>query len=87
MEPEAHMDLMDGRPALEAPNVLHDVSHDAFVVPGQTYRVREGDDLLSIARRAYGDLLLWHVIYNANRSLIPDPDVLRPGQFLAIPLR
>ena len=52
-----------------------------------TYVVRANDSLVLIARRFYGAQgdRLWRQIYEANRSILSDPDRLRPGQELVIP--
>jgi len=52
-----------------------------------TYVVRANDSLVLIARRFYGSQgdRLWRRIYEANRSVLSDPDHLRPGQELVIP--
>ena len=55
---------------------------------GETYTIVEGDTLLSISQRFYGDETLWRRIYDANRSVIGDrPDNLRVGTVLRIPPR
>jgi len=38
-----------------------------------------------IASRQYGDAQKWRRIYEANRDLIKDPDLIYPGQQLRIP--
>lgn len=49
--------------------------------------VATGDWLSKIARKYYGDLYKWPVIYEANRDVIgPDPDLIKPGQRLLIPV-
>jgi nucleoid-associated protein YgaU len=53
----------------------------------QTYTVKIGDSLTSIAADVYGDESLWPLIHEANRAAIPDPDNLRVGQPLVIPQR
>ena len=52
-----------------------------------TYVVRANDSLVLIARRFYGTQgdRLWRRIYEANRSVLSDPDRLRAGQELVIP--
>jgi len=50
-----------------------------------TYVVVEGDSLSKIAKRQYGDAQKWRRIYEANRDLIKDPDLIYPGQQLRIP--
>lgn len=49
------------------------------------YTVKPGDTLSHIAQRHYGNASAWRRIYDANRHLIDDPDLIRPGQDLAIP--
>ena len=51
----------------------------------QTYVVVAGDSLSKIAKRHYGDANKWNRIYEANRDLIKDPDLIHPGQKLTIP--
>ena len=52
---------------------------------GRTYTVVTGDSLSKIAKREYGDANKWRRIYEANRGLIKDPDLIYPGQLLSIP--
>jgi nucleoid-associated protein YgaU len=53
--------------------------------PMNTYVVVKGDSLSKIAQRAYGDGRQWRKIYEANKDLIKDPDLIYPGQSLRIP--
>lgn len=57
----------------------------ARVGGGRTYVVVQGDSLWKIAKRHYGDGESWRRIYEANRDLIKDPDLIHPGQQLRIP--
>jgi nucleoid-associated protein YgaU len=52
---------------------------------GGTYVVVEGDSLSKIAKRHYGNGAKWNRIYEANRDLIKNPDLIYPGQLLRIP--
>ena len=52
---------------------------------GKTYVVVKGDSLSKIAKRVYGDANKWRTIYEANKDLITDPDLIYPGQELQIP--
>ena len=52
---------------------------------GRTYVVVKGDSLSKIAKREYGDAKKWRTIYEANKDLIKDPDLIYPGQTLKIP--
>ncbi|MBC7790905.1 MAG: LysM peptidoglycan-binding domain-containing protein [Anaerolineae bacterium] len=50
-----------------------------------SYTVKAGDSLSKIAKREYGDGAKWKQIYEANRHIIKDPDLIYPGQELTIP--
>lgn len=52
----------------------------------EMYTVKEGDWLSKIAGRYYGDVHKWSKIYDANRDQISDPDKIKPGMVLKIPL-
>jgi nucleoid-associated protein YgaU len=52
---------------------------------GKTYTVVEGDSLSKIAKREYGDASKWRQIYQANKDVIDNPDLIEPGQNLIIP--
>jgi hypothetical protein len=49
------------------------------------YRVREDDDLRSIAVRLYGLEDFWVYIYGANVETIAESGGIRPGQILYVP--
>lgn len=51
----------------------------------QVYIVKEGDSLSGIARRFYGDVSKWTLIYEANKDKIKDPNRIKPGIGLTIP--
>ena len=53
---------------------------DALVV------VQPGNSLWRIARRAYGGGVYYTEIYGANRAQILDPNMIFPGQILALPV-
>jgi LysM repeat protein len=61
---------------------------DALVVhhePARHYTVRPGDTLSSIAQRFYGSPADWRGLYQANRSVIKNPDVIYAGEVLNVP--
>jgi nucleoid-associated protein YgaU len=47
-----------------------------------TYTVQPGDNLSKIGEK-YG--ISWNAIYEANRDIISNPDLIHPGQELKIP--
>ena len=58
---------------------------DRFVSDDRTYVVQKGDTLLGISRKFYGNNTAWKRIYEANREIIPHPDVLPVGLKLILP--
>lgn len=52
-------------------------------IEGDTYTVSEGDWLSTISARAYGDILAYQKIAQANN--ITNPDVITPGMILKLP--
>lgn len=50
-----------------------------------TYTVKGGDSLSKIAKAVLGDGNRWREIYDANRDVLSNPDLIHPGQTLKIP--
>ncbi len=50
----------------------------------QTYEVQAGDSLSKIASKFPG--MSWNKIYEANTDTISDPNVIKPGQKIKIPV-
>jgi len=50
------------------------------------YKVSEGENLWVIAKKVYGDPTKWILIYEHNKDVIEDPQVIRPGTLLKIPM-
>lgn len=51
----------------------------------ETYTVVKGDSLSKIAKRRYGDAQKWRAIYDANKDLIKNPDLIQIGWVLKMP--
>jgi nucleoid-associated protein YgaU len=51
----------------------------------RVHRVQKGETLISLSRHYYGEAGRWRAIHEANKSLVPDPNRLFPGQELVIP--
>ena len=49
------------------------------------YTVKSGDTLSQISRQFYGDANQYIKIFNANRSILGNPNTITPGQELVIP--
>jgi nucleoid-associated protein YgaU len=68
--------------------VTGNASSSAPLVPVKATRfhiVREGDTLSSISKKYYGTTSSARKIFEANRSVLKDPDHLRAGTKLTIP--
>jgi nucleoid-associated protein YgaU len=52
-----------------------------------SYTVMKGDSLWMIAKRweMYGDGRMWQRIFEANKDMVSDPNLIKPGQVLTIP--
>ena len=61
------------------------VEEIASTIPSDTYSVSKGDTLWDIAVRAYQDGYKWPTIYQANREVIKDPNVIETGMELKLP--
>lgn len=60
----------------------------AVAVPApeaQFHEVVSGDSLSKIAKQYYGDMMKYPVIFEANKPMLKDPDLIYPGQILRIP--
>lgn len=71
---------------------VHAVNADTVAAPVQTisieyYTIVKGDTLSGIAKRFYGNAMDYPLIFEANREVIKDPDLIYPGQKIRIPAR
>jgi nucleoid-associated protein YgaU len=53
---------------------------------GRTYTVKAGDTLTKIAKEHLGDGNAYMKIFNANKDQLTDPDKIKPGQVLKLPV-
>jgi nucleoid-associated protein YgaU len=51
----------------------------------RNYTVKLGDTLSSISREFYGDASQYLKIFEANRDILRNPNMISPGQELVIP--
>jgi LysM repeat protein len=58
---------------------------EIIVTQAQKYKVQEGDTLQKIAKKFYGSMKKWTVIYKANKANLKGPDKIYPGQVIDIP--
>jgi nucleoid-associated protein YgaU len=50
------------------------------------YTIESGDTLSKIAKKYLGDAMAYPKIFEANREVIKDPDLIYPGQKIRIPM-
>ena len=51
----------------------------------QWHEVKKGETLSKIAEKYYGDASLYMTIFEANRNILSDPNLIKVGQKLRIP--
>jgi len=68
-------------------DVVAEVTIDPNAKPanGATYTVQAGDTLSKIAKEHLGDANAYMKIFEANKSILSDPDKIKPGQVLTMP--
>ncbi len=49
------------------------------------YTIEKGDSLSKIAKEIYGDYKKWEALFEANKEVIKNPDLIYPGQQIRIP--
>ena len=70
---------------------IEEVNVDAVEAPSQTeevlyYEIVSGDSLWKIAQNIYGDGNQYTKIFEANKEVIKDPDLIFPGQKIRLPM-
>ena len=82
-EKEVVADIKVKAPAPAAPGAP---SAPASTPQATTYTVQSGDTLSGIAKKLLGNANDYMAIFNANRDQLTDPDKIRPGQVLKMPV-
>lgn len=62
-----------------------DVQSGAESTATRIYEVKAGDTLSKIAKQEYGDANAYMIIFEANRDILNNPNLIHPGQKLKIP--
>ncbi len=68
--------------------IVNDNDENNFMGSGQEeviYEVKKGDTLGKIAAHFYGDAKKYTIIFEANKHLIKNPDLIQIGWKLKIP--
>lgn len=61
------------------------VHNEPGAISPEYYEIKKGDTLSAIAELRYGDSSKWRAIYEANKDVISNPDMIYPGQKIKIP--
>lgn len=80
--------LPETKPTESDKNAASDSAHEPTQQTETIHRyhtVKQGETLSSISSLYYGTPTEWKKIYDANRSILPAPQKLRPGMNLIIP--
>ena len=59
------------------------MSREEAIIP--TYTVEKGDTLSKIAKQHYGDAAKWKALFEANRDVIKNPDLIQIGWVIKLP--
>ncbi len=65
-----------------------DIMADIKVADDSVYArhtVESGESLSKIAKHYYGNAMKYNAIFEANRNILSNPDIIHPGQELVIP--
>ena len=65
-----------------------DIKANITVADSSVYHrhtVQSGESLSKIAKHYYGDAMKYNKIFEANRNILKNPDLIHPGQELVIP--
>lgn len=70
---------MDEMPRAEIPTLEEEQKYSF-------YTIQRGDSLSKVAKRYYGDAMRWPELFEANREVIQNPDLIYPGQQIRVPI-
>ena len=76
--------VIGDEPAPAAPSVAADQASVGAQV--QSYTVLKDDTLQKISKKVFGSYGKWYKIYEANKKKIKNPNILKPGTVLDIPV-
>ena len=78
-------ELISPHKAIKMGDKQKDDSFVKLLVSGKTITVLQDESLSKVSRRAYGNGNYYMRLYKANRDVIKNPDIIKPGQVLKLP--
>jgi LysM repeat protein len=78
--------IKQSKPVATVQNTRPAESSPAPKVTAKSYTVAKGDTLWAIAKKYYGDGSKYTKIFEANKGVLKNPNVIYPGQVLTIPV-
>ena len=85
-------DVRVGRISIKPPAAVEEEEEEELTVEAgleessvEYYIIEKGDSLSKIAKEFYGNAMEYPRLFEANREVIEDPDLIYPGQKIRIP--
>lgn len=76
---------VDDRMTIKGQAPAEEQQEEAPAQEAQFYTVKRGDSLSKIAKAILGDAMKYPAIFEANKPMLTDPNLIYPGQVLRIP--
>ena len=82
---EANREVIKDPNLIYPGQILRIIKPSVTEISSETYTVKTGDTLSKIAKQFYKDARKYSIIFEANRDILKDPNIIHPGQKLRIP--